>query len=722
VQTWADYWQMPVADLVGPATAKACASGWGMRTVGDLVSHYPRRYARRGAWMPMGDAREGEPVTVVGEVVSVATRPMAARRGTLTEVVITDGTERLTLTFFNQAWRERDLKVGVRGLFAGTVGAYRGMRQLAHPDYQLLDDPDLDAVAQEYADEWIPIYPANQKMTSWKLRTAIAMALDLLPDDSETDRATQRGLMAWTQALRAIHRPQSDDDITGARERLAYEEAFLIQARLAQLRQERRDSRARPRASTEGRLRDALDANLPFALTQGQREIGEILRADLGKPHPMHRLLQGDVGSGKTIVALRAMLDVVEAGGQVAFLAPTEVLASQHVTTVRMMLGSLVGLGGIFDDDTQKVRVELLTGLVRGKERTSILEAIASGAANIVVGTHALLEESVQFSDLGLVVIDEQHRFGVDQRAALLEREEGIRPHLLVMTATPIPRTVALTFFGDLEIATLSELPAMRAEVTTHVVNPQTQPAHAARIWTRLEEEVAAGHRVFVVCPRIDDESGTDEDVDTDDAGASGLASVVSTAHELRTRYPRARIAELHGRMTSEDKAMVMNGLRASDSQSRIDVVVSTTVIEVGVDVPEATMMIVLDADRFGLSQLHQLRGRIGRGSLPGVCILVSEADQDSDARARLDALASTRDGFTLAELDLELRGEGDVLGSMQSGAKSSLRVLKVMSDQELIASARDDVEQWMAEGCPQTDRLHVMLPHDSQATYVERA
>lgn len=719
---------MPLADLLGPATAKACAQGLGMRTVGDLVTHYPRRYARRGAWMPMGDAREGDEVTVLGEVVAVTTRPMAARRGKLTEVVITDGTEQLSLTFFNQPWRERDLKVGVRGLFAGTVGAYRGARQLAHPDYVLLvgDDATENAteVAQGYADEWIPIYSSTQKMTTWKLRTAIGMALDVLPGDESDDAGTRRHLMPWTDALRAIHHPTSDEDVARARERLAYEEAFLVQARLAQLRVSREEARAVSRTAPLGVLRDALDANLPFTLTAGQREVGEQLRADLAQNHPMHRLLQGDVGSGKTVVALRAMLDVVESGGQVAFIAPTEVLASQHAITIRSLLGNLSDIGGIFaTPHAPKVQVELLTGSVRGKERAAILSAISEGSANIVIGTHALLEETVQFADLGLVVIDEQHRFGVNQRARLVERDETVRPHLLVMTATPIPRTVALTVFGDLEISTLRESPALRADVTTHVVNPRTQPQHFERVWQRMQEEVAQGHPVFVVCPRIGDAV---EDSADDASDETSLASVTTVAQELSERFPNMRIATLHGRMSAEEKSAVMAGLRAEKRDvaegNVIDIVVSTTVIEVGVDVPNATMMIILDADRFGLSQLHQLRGRIGRGSLPGLCILVSEADAGSDSRARLEALASTRDGFVLAQQDLDLRGEGDVLGSAQSGVRSSLRILKVMSDATLIEWARADVTQWVAEGMPMSERVAALMAEERDAEYLERA
>jgi len=421
---------------------------------------------------------------------------------------------------------------------------------------------------------------------------------------------------------------------------------------------------------------------------------------------PMQRLLQGDVGSGKTVVALRAMLDVVADGGQAVLLAPTEVLAAQHAAGIRSLLGPLGQAGTLLEADAPEgvrgTQVVLLTGSARSRERRAALEAIASGQAGLVVGTHALLEETVEFADLGLVVIDEQHRFGVEQRAALARRApDDNYPHVLVMTATPIPRTVAMTVFGDLDVSTLSHVPAGRADVATHVVNPIAQPAHVDRMWQRAAEEIGAGHRVFFVCPRIDrhdpeqETSSRDADSPAGEAGTPvSTATVEDVLDEARRRLPDANIAPLHGRMSAEDKDAVMTGLASGE----VDLAVSTTVIEVGVDVPAATMMVVFDADRFGISQLHQLRGRIGRGTLPGVCLLVSSAPSGSPARERLDAVAATRDGFELANRDLQIRREGDVLGGSQSGMRSSLRLLRVVEDAETIVQARTLAESLLAE------------------------
>lgn len=411
----------------------------------------------------------------------------------------------------------------------------------------------------------------------------------------------------------------------------------------------------------------------------------------------MQRLLQGDVGSGKTVVAVRAMLDVVAAGGQAVLLAPTEVLAAQHASGIRRLLGSLAESGTLLEQQAQEgTSLVLLTGSARSAQRREALDAISSGRAGLVIGTHALLEEGVYFHRLGLVVVDEQHRFGVEQRAALAQRApDGTHPHVLVMTATPIPRTVAMTVFGDLDVSTLAQVPAGRAEVTTHVIDPTSQPRHVDRLWERAAEEISAGHRVFVVCPRIDAKDGNDnEGENDDDASNQGVATVEEVLVEARRRLPNARIEPLHGRMSAEEKDTVMSGL----SQGGIDLVVSTTVIEVGVDVPDATMMVVFDADRFGISQLHQLRGRIGRGSLPGVCLMVSAADQGSPTRERLDAVAGTRDGFELAHRDLEIRREGDVLGGSQSGMRSSLRLLRVVEDADVIERARSVAERILRE------------------------
>lgn len=672
--------------VVGGRAAGALERGLGLVTVGDLIGHYPRRYAERGELTSIAGLRDGDHVTIVADIASVTSRRMRAKKGSILEVLVTDGTDSLTITFFNQAWRERELRAGARGLFAGTISTYRDKRQLAHPQYLLLGDNDDDERIDRFAGAIIPVYPSSKSVTSWQIQSAVGVVLDTLTDDSVVDPIPEQvraelDLVDAVTALEWIHRPTSMADVQRARARLTFEEALVLQCTLV----ERRGIASGLRSSIQPRvgssLREAFDSQLPFDLTDGQRDVGAQISLDMALETPMQRLLQGDVGSGKTVVAVRAMLDVVAAGGQAVLLAPTEVLAAQHASGIRRLLGPLAEADSLLSDGSDEAtELVLLTGSASSAQRKQALEAIASGRAGLIVGTHALLEEGVQFHRLGLVVIDEQHRFGVEQRAALAQRApEGTHPHVLVMTATPIPRTVAMTVFGDLDISTLAQVPAGRAEVTTHVVDPTTQPRHVDRLWERAGEEVAAGHRVFVVCPRIDA-----QDVDADDDSAP-VATVEDMLVQARTRLPNARIEPLHGRMSSQEKDAVMSGL----SNGSVDLVVSTTVIEVGVDVPEATMMVVFDADRFGISQLHQLRGRIGRGSLPGVCVLVSGAQQGSPTRERLDAVAFTRDGFELAQRDLEIRREGDVLGGSQSGMRSSLKLLRVVEDVEMIERAR---------------------------------
>lgn len=689
--------------VLGGRTAGALERGLQLTTVGDLLGHYPRRYAERGELTSISDLAEGDHVTIVADIASVTSRRMKAKKGSILEVLVTDGTDSLVITFFNQPWRERELRVGQRGLFAGTVSAFRERRQLAHPQYLMLSDDNLE-LAAGFAGAIIPVYPSTKSVTSWQIQTSVGIALDGIGPDLEnfedlpTELRLEHDLVDLRTALEGVHRPTDRAQIAAGRRRLAFEEAFVLQTALVQRRLVAQGYRASVRPSAGSALREAFDAALPFALTDGQVAVGEQISADLAGDVPMQRLLQGDVGSGKTVVAARAMLDVVAAGGQAVLLAPTEVLAAQHAAGLRRLLGPLAQAGTLFgaasDERGEGTTLALLTGSARTKDRRAALAAIASGEAGLVVGTHALLEETVEFARLGLVVIDEQHRFGVEQRAALARRaDDGTHPHVLVMTATPIPRTVAMTVFGDLDISTLSEVPAGRAEVATHVIDPTTQQRHVDRLWERAGEEVSAGHRIFVVCPRID--AAQEEDTFDDDADSDRvLATVEDTFAEAERRLPKARIAMLHGRLSADEKDRVMNGL----AEGTIDVVVSTTVIEVGVDVPEATMMVVLDADRFGISQLHQLRGRIGRGTLPGVCLLVSAAPEGSPARERLDAVAATRDGFALAQRDLELRREGDVLGGSQSGVRSSLRLLRVVQDADVIVEARRAAEGVLAQ------------------------
>jgi ATP-dependent DNA helicase RecG len=451
------------------------------------------------------------------------------------------------------------------------------------------------------------------------------------------------------------------------------------------------------RKRNAGGLFDAFDERLPFILTAGQIAVSEEIMADLGRTRPMQRLLQGEVGSGKTLVALRAMLAVVDGGGQAALLAPTEVLAAQHFQTVTRMLGELA-TGGTLDAPEHATGVVLITGSSSAGRRRQATVQAASGEAGIVIGTHALLSSDVQFADLGLVVVDEQHRFGVEQRAALSAKANA-RPHVLVMTATPIPRSVAMTVFGDLETSTLREIPAGRAEVKTVVVDAVHQPSWVQRGWQRIVEEVGQGRQAYVVCARISSSSSPgidDENLAGNADGEAAPAVAVEDLFEELRNGPLAgvRVEMVHGQLPSEEKDAVMRRFAAGES----DVLVATTVVEVGVDVPNASVMVIHDADRFGISQLHQLRGRIGRGAHPGVCLLLTTASEESSAHQRLDAVASTRDGFALAEVDLEQRREGDVLGASQSGSRSSLKLLRVLKDADLIAQARTLAEQCIAQ------------------------
>ncbi|SKC67033.1 ATP-dependent DNA helicase RecG [Krasilnikoviella flava] len=691
----------------------------GLTTVGDLLRHYPRRYGDPGTLTDMDRLALGEHVTVMARVSRATVRTMRSRAGAMLQAVVTDGRQELALTFFAKRGgalrpHEEKLRPGRVGLFTGVVSEYRGTRQLTHPDYVLVgvDADDAEAAMFE-ASRPIPIYPASSSVPSWRIQRAVRTVLDPLTeadveDPVPPDVRDRHGLPGRLDALRAIHQPVDQRSWQQARDRFRFEEAFVLQVALAQRRAHaaEQEATARPlRPQGEASLLADFDAGLPFTLTEGQRSVGEDLAHELAQARPMQRLLQGEVGSGKTVVALRAMLQVVDDGGQAALLAPTEVLAAQHARTLRTLLGPLAE-GGLLGGAAHGTRVALLTGSLGAAARKEALLQAAGGEAGIVVGTHALLGEQVQFADLGLVVVDEQHRFGVEQRDAL--RAKGrVAPHVLVMTATPIPRTVAMTVFGDLETSSLTEVPAGRAGITSHVV-PAGNPRWMERTWTRVREEVDKGHRAYVVCPRIhpDDDlpaggGAADQDfddvpdllalVDGDGPGAGGdrppLRAVLEVADMLRETPALAGldVGVLHGQMAPADKESAM----ARFASGELQVLVSTTVIEVGVDVPEATVMVVFDADRFGLSQLHQLRGRVGRGAAAGLCLLVSTAEPGTPAATRVEALAETTDGFRLATLDLELRSEGDVLGAAQSGRSSSLRLLRVVQDADLIADAR---------------------------------
>lgn len=693
----------PLKNTLGAATAKVMAEHLGLHTVGDLLHHYPRRYEERGQLTHLADLPMDEHVTVVAQVADARLHSFASAKaprgkGQRLEVTITDGSGRLQLVFFGNGVHKphKDLLPGTRALFSGKVSVFNRRLQLAHPAYELLRGDDASETA-ETVDTWagalIPIYPATAKLESWKLAKAVQTvlpraqeAVDPLPDSLREGR----GLAALPEALLKIHRPQTKADIESARDRLKWDEAFVLQVALARRRHADAQLPAVARRPAPDGLLTAFDARLPFTLTDGQRKVSEEIFDDLATEHPMHRLLQGEVGSGKTMVALRAMLAVVDAGGQAAMLAPTEVLAQQHHRSVTEMMGELAE-GGMLGGSEHATKVVLLTGSMGAAGRRQALLDLVTGEAGIVIGTHALIEDKVQFHDLGLVVVDEQHRFGVEQRDAL--RGKGKQPpHLLVMTATPIPRTVAMTVFGDLETSVLDQLPAGRSPIASHVVPAADKPHFLARAWQRVREEVENGHQAYVVCPRIGDEEDDPKKAGKkspeDEAEKRPPLAVLDVADQLaKGPLQGLRVEVLHGRMHPDDKDAVMRRFAAGETH----VLVATTVIEVGVNVPNATAMVIMDADRFGVSQLHQLRGRVGRGSAAGLCLLVSEMPEASAARQRLNAVAATLDGFELSRIDLEQRREGDVLGQAQSGARTSLRMLTVIDDEEIIAEAREE-------------------------------
>ena len=686
-----------LSSVIGDRTAKVLTDTFDIKTVGDLMRHYPRRYLVRGELSDISELVEGDEVTILAEVLSSTNRPLRGRKGSIFEVVVTDGTDKLSLTFFNQAWREKELKAGRQGLFAGKVGLFNGKKQLAHPDYEMIPDGnDVDAAASSFAGKYLPVYPASAKMPSWKISKCVEMAIDSLDEVEDflpEHIRSSFGYPTLHQGLVQLHRPADLDSAESARERLTFDEAFLLQSLLVLRRNELRKLNTASRKAKKGGILDSFDASLPFQLTGGQKAVCAEIEADLAQDHPMHRLLQGEVGSGKTIVALRAMLAVVDSGGQAALLAPTEVLAAQHLRTIEKLLGPLAQ-GGTLGSEEGATQVTLITGSQNAAARKAALALAASGDAGIVIGTHALLGEKVEFKDLGLIVVDEQHRFGVEQRDALKEKAQK-PPHLLVMTATPIPRTVAMTVFGDLDVSTLRELPLGRQPITTHVIPVMEKPTYLERAWARIREEVGQGHQAYVVAPRI--AAGSDENADIDflfGTESSDIASVEELAPRLHgSDLAGLRVAMLHGRLGTEEKESTMKAFAAGE----IDVLVSTTVIEVGVDVANATIMVIMDADRFGISQLHQLRGRVGRGTSPGLCLLVTNAIAETPARERLEAVAGTVDGFELSRIDLEQRREGDVLGASQSGTQSHLRLLRVLRDEKLIEKARTAAQDLIA-------------------------
>lgn len=735
-------WDSKISAVAGSAASKI-EKAFGYRTVGELLSHYPRRYVDKGKVSDLEHLTLDDHITFVGRVVRSQQKSYPdRRRGGMAyrlEVVVATEHDRLALTFFDKKkhladWRARTVVEGSTGLFSGKVGRFRDDWQLTNPQTKIFgageeDDAGMALAEFDAMPSLLTIYPATATVQSWQIGDAITLALRMLdevPDVLPDDVRREHGLLDARQALEWIHRPDSWEEKGAAEKRLRFDEAFVTQAALAQRRAVLRALAAEPRTGRAGGLLDRFDERLPFTLTEGQQQVSEEVLTDLTAGHPMHRLLQGEVGSGKTVVALRAMLRVVDSGGQAALLAPTEVLAQQHHRSIVGMLGDLAA-GGMLGGAADGTQVALLTGSMGAAARKSALLDAASGAAGIVVGTHALLENKVQFADLGLVVVDEQHRFGVEQRAALTEKAGATPPHVLVMTATPIPRTVAMTVFGDLETSTLVELPRGRAPIQTNVVPLRDHPDWIGRVWARVREEVEAGRQCYVVCPRIDDTSAketAEEALVPQEGPTPPLAAVADIAPMLAAGpLEGLRVGTMHGRLPADEKDRTMRAF----ADGELDVLVSTTVIEVGVDVGNATAMVILDADRFGVSQLHQMRGRVGRGGHPGLCLLVTQAEAETSARVRLDAVAATADGFELSRLDLEQRREGDVLGASQSGARSGLRLLSVIRHEDVIARARVDAERVVSddpalERHPDLLRALERLRETEQADFLEKA
>ena len=872
----------PLKKYLPAPSAKAIATHLDLHTVGEMLEYFPRKYLPRGELSSFAELVEGQDVTIIARVVHVSTRTMAARRGKITEVTITDRLSDATrqdtpagfgaagfgaggpvsvvhgranrpgasgassvsgapaqswqatgmhnprinalanstqtpavqgrgaqpasysgyadsygqdsfgqdsfaqgglfgvpapsmtnpgaligsqmkLSFFNAWTAAREIREGETMMFSGRVGIYRGEYTLTNPHYALLSKDASGADVTDAATAPVPVYRAPVKLSTDRISGYMAQLLEKVPLKELEDpvpytirRARKVPSLEWT--YRALHTPDSEDTWRAAQAQMRYREAFVLQSALARLHSVRAAHLTQPRPAVEGGLADRLLQVLPYELTEGQQKVGAEIAADLSSESPMNRLLQGDVGSGKTVVALRAMLQVADAGGQSAMLAPTEVLAEQHLRSVLDILGDMAapedpdaddfaagsaeGAPAGSGEEPGRVRVRLLTASMGTRAKRKVLQELADGTAQIVIGTHALLSDEVSFHDLGLVVVDEQHRFGVEQRDGL-RGTDGALPHRLVMTATPIPRTVAMTVFGDLDVSVLDTLPAGRQKISTHVVPLAEKPAWASRLWRRAREEIDAGHQVYVVVPKIGEDgdsleegaaffgasslngAGTGAGAGNSAQGYFGqggsassdgkvqLTSVASMYSYLSAEdaLVGVRIGTLHGRMDPAEKTAVMTAFERGE----IDLLISTTVIEVGVNVPNATLMIIMDADRFGISGLHQLRGRVGRGGYAGTCLLVTRQEEGGVSRERLDAVASTTDGFELSRIDLAQRREGDILGAAQSGSKSTLRFLRALADADIIERAREDARS-VVEKDP------TLAKHPSLARTIDRA
>ncbi|MBZ4622623.1 ATP-dependent DNA helicase RecG [Mycobacterium avium] len=694
--------------VVGAKAAEQLEELFGIRTVNDLLRHYPRSYTEGASRWGADDERPpaGEHITIIDTITETKTWPMKKTpKKVCHRITLGAGRNKVTATFFNANYLKKGLTEGTKVMLSGEVGFFKNVMQLTHPAFLILDSPDGrnkgtrslmnianasgasgEEVLDAYERHFFPIYPASTKMQSWDIFSCVRLVLDVLdpvPDPLPEPLRAKFDLVCEDQALRDIHLAESEARRQRARERLTFDEAVGLQWALVARRHGELSESGPPAPPRPDGLTAELLRRLPFELTAGQREVLGVLSDGLASTRPLNRLLQGEVGSGKTIVSVLAMLQMVDAGYQCALLAPTEVLAAQHLRSIRDVLGPLAMAGQLGGADNA-TRLALLSGSMTAAQKKQVRDEVAGGQVGIVVGTHALLQDAVEFHNLGMVVVDEQHRFGVEQRDRLRAKARpGVTPHLLVMTATPIPRTVALTVYGDLETSTLRELPRGRQPITSNVIFVKDKPAWLGRAWRRIGEEVAAGRQAYVVAARIDESD--------DDGAADQNAKAPETAEGLYARLRSQELAQLrlglmHGRLSAEEKDAVMAAFRAGD----IDVLVCTTVIEVGVDVPNATVMLVMDADRFGISQLHQLRGRIGRGEHPSLCLFASWAAPDSPAGRRLTAVAETMDGFALADLDLKERREGDVLGRNQSGRAVTLRLLSLADHQEYIEAARD--------------------------------
>ena len=702
--------------LVDAKSGRLLDELFGIRTVDDLLRHYPRGYTEGATQRGTGEQApdEGQHITLVDTITDTESFPMKKdRKRWVHRIILGSGRSKVTATFFNANYIKKDLTKDTKVMLSGEVGYYRGAMQLTHPAFLILEAPDgkthgtkslkkiadashavsSEEVTSAYEGRFFAIYPASAKMQSWDIFACVRQVLDVLDpvaDPLPAELRDELGLIAEDEALRAIHLSENEHERRLARERLTFDEGLGLQWALVARRHGELSESGPPAPPRSDGLAAQLLGRLPFQLTAGQREVLDVLSDGLAATRPMNRLLQGEVGSGKTIVAVLTMLQMVDAGYQCALLAPTEVLAAQHLQSVRDVLGPLA-MGGQLGGADNATRVALLTGSMTAAQKKQIRSEVAGGQVGIVIGTHALLQEAMEFHNLGMVVVDEQHRFGVEQRDQLRAKARpGITPHLLVMTATPIPRTVALTVYGDLETSTLRELPRGRQPITTSVIFVEDKPAWLDRAWQRIIEEVADGRQVYVVAPRIDE---------SDDADKQEGARPSATAEDLHARLRSKELANLrlglmHGRLPADEKDAAMAAFRAGE----IDVLVCTTVIEVGVDVPNATVMLVMDADRFGISQLHQLRGRIGRGEHPSLCLLASWVPPGSAAGRRLRAVAETMDGFALADLDLKERKEGDVLGRNQSGRAITLRLLSLADHGSFIEAARDFCVQAYAE------------------------